>query len=358
MRAVVTRAGQLEVTEIDEPEPGPGHVLVRSLACGICGSDLHALQDFGRFAQLAADVGGPGAGLDPDAGVVFGHEYCAEIVDYGPGTERTLPVGTAVCSVPVILGPQGPESIGYSNHFPGALAEMMVLQEALLLPVPDGLTPEMAALTEPLSVGEHAVAKAAITADEVCLVIGCGPVGLAVIAALKARGHGPVIAADFAPGRRALAERLGADQVIDPAAESPYGKWADFGIPSGLMELAGLEMLGAPIRQAVIFEAVGVPGVLQAIIAGAPPRARVVVVGVCMQTDQIEPFSAIVKELDVRFAFAYGQHEFAATLTRLGRGELAVDSLVTDVVGIDGVRDAFEALRTPGEHGKVLIRQT
>ena len=185
MRAVVTRAGQLEVSEIDEPAPGPGHVLVRSLACGICGSDLHALQDFDRFAQLTAAVGGPGAGLDPDAGVVFGHEYCAEIVDYGPGTERTLPVGATVCSVPVILGPQGPESIGYSNHFPGALAEMMVLQEALLLPVPDGLTPEMAALTEPLSVGEHAVAKAGITADEVCLVIGCGPVGLAVIAALK-----------------------------------------------------------------------------------------------------------------------------------------------------------------------------
>jgi threonine dehydrogenase-like Zn-dependent dehydrogenase len=117
-----------------------------------------------------------------------------------------------------------------------------------------------------------------------------------------------------------------------------------------------VEMLGMPVRDCVIFEAVGAPGVLQGIVDGAPPRARVVVVGVCMQPDGIEPFVAVAKELDVRFAFGYSPAEFAATLEVLGRQELPADALITLRVGLDGVADAFDALRDPAEHGKVLVR--
>jgi threonine dehydrogenase-like Zn-dependent dehydrogenase len=339
VRAAVSRVGGFEVVEMDEPVPGPGQVLVRTLACGICGSDLHAAADLRHFAELTAAAGGPV--LDPERGIVLGHEFCAEIVDFGPATERTLPVGGRVCSVPIVLGPGGTEAIGYSNQLPGGLAELMVLQEALLLPVPDGLGSERAALTEPLAVGEHAVNLARLTGDEACLVVGCGPIGLAVVAALKERGAGPVVAADFSPTRRRLAELVGADEVVDPAVASPHARWADQGVPP---------------RQAVVFEAVGVPGVLQAIFREAPPRTRVVVVGVCMQTDRIEPFFAAVKELEVRFAFGYTREEFAITLDRLARGALPSAGLVTSVVGLDGVAAAFEALRHPGEHGKVLVR--
>src|SRR5579864_773295 len=257
MRAVVARPGRaLGVEELADPRPGHGHVLVRTLACGICGSDLHAELDLERFAALSDRVGGAG-GLDPAAGVVFGHEFCAEIVDFGPSTERALSSGAAVCSVPVILSETGPQPIGYSNRFPGGLAELMVLQEAMLVPVPAGMPPGVAALTEPLAVGEHAVALAGLTGGEVCLVLGCGPIGLAVIAALKARGVGPVLAADFAPGRRRLAELVGADEVVDPAVSSPYGRWSELGVPAGVGERAALQMFGAPVRDAVIFEAVG-----------------------------------------------------------------------------------------------------
>jgi threonine dehydrogenase-like Zn-dependent dehydrogenase len=334
MRAAVTRIGGVEIEEIEEPVPGPGQVLVRTLACGICGSDLHAAADLRRFAGLVAGAGAP-FGLDPERGVVFGHEFCAEVLAHGPSTERALPAGTRVCSMPVIAGPDGVEGIGYSNRYPGGLAERMVLQEALLLPVPEGLTTEVAALTEPLAVGEHAVQLARLTGGEACLVIGCGPIGLAVVAALKARGHGPVVAADFSAPRRRLAELLGADEVVDPADALPY------------------EKLGG--RDAVIFEAVGVPGVLRAIVRQAPPRARVVVVGVCMEPDQIEPFFAVTKELEVRFSFGYRPEEFAATLERLGRHELPVEALVTRVVGLDGVAEAFAALGNAAL-GKVLVR--
>src|SRR3569832_2533964 len=102
----------------------------------------------------------------------------------------------------------------------------MLLSEPLLLEVPNGLAPEHAALTEPLAVGVHAGAKAYICGGEVPLVIGCGPVGLAVIAALKLRGLRPIVAADYSPARRALAAKLGADIVVDPKVSHPYATWA------------------------------------------------------------------------------------------------------------------------------------
>jgi threonine dehydrogenase-like Zn-dependent dehydrogenase len=181
-------------------------------------------------------------------------------------------------------------------------------------------------------------------------------VGLAVIAALKARGLGPVMAADFSPRRRRLAERLGADEVVDPAETSPHARWSDLGVPRTGAERIGLQLMGIEARSAVIFEAVGVPGILQGIIDEAPARSRIVVVGVCMETDAIEPFVAVTKELELRFAFAYSPDEFTATLARLGRGEIPADDLVTSVVSLDEVGTAFEDLARPDEHGKIIVR--
>jgi threonine dehydrogenase-like Zn-dependent dehydrogenase len=260
--------------------------------------------------------------------------------------------------VPTLLSPTGVQAIGYSGGYPGALGELMVLQEMLLLPVPDALPTSVAALTEPLAVGEHAVAMAGLRGDEACLVVGCGPVGLAVVAALKARGMGPVVAADFAPGRRRLAELMGADEVVDPAERSPHSRWSELGVPASPLDRAAHEMFGGQFKDAVVFEAVGTPGVLQSIIDGAPPKARIVVVGVCMEQDHIEPFVGIVKELEVRFAFGYTPGEFAATLDRLAQGMPGADSLVTDIVDLADTPAAFQTLDDPGDHGKILVRHT
>jgi threonine dehydrogenase-like Zn-dependent dehydrogenase len=354
MRAAVTRGGQLVVDDVADPVPSSGHVVVRSLAAGICGSDLHALADFPHFTGLMDSVGVPL--LDPAIDCVFGHEFCAEIVEHGPDTAGSLPVGARVCSVPIIVGPTGVEQVGYSNKYPGALAEHLVLQEMLLLPVPDDLATDLAALTEPLAVGEHAVGLVDLAEGQPCLVVGCGPVGLAVIAALKGRGHGPVLAADFSPARRRLAEAFGADEVIDPALESPHERWAGFGVAKTVMERAGASMLGGTVIDPVIFEAVGVPGMLQSLIAEAPPRSRIVVVGVCMHTDAIEPFMAVTKELELRFSFGYTPAEFAATLARLAAGVPGADLLVTSSVDLAGAPGAFETLRNPGDHGKILVK--
>src|SRR5207302_5317893 len=95
-------------------------------------------------------------------------------------------------------------------------------EEALMMPVPDGLALEIAALTEPLAVGLHAVRRGDVGKRTVAIVIGCGPIGLAVILLLKAKGVGTVVASDYSAGRRALAGACGADVVLDPACDSPF----------------------------------------------------------------------------------------------------------------------------------------
>src|SRR5215475_176553 len=231
MRAAIFRNGRIVADTMAEPKPAAGQVLVKTLACGICGSDLHARQHAHRMVELAKHFPHRKP-MDLSRDVVFGHEFCCEVLDYGPGTERKLKPGTKVCSLPALITPEGISGIGYSNDNVGGYAERMLLSQPLLLEVPNGLPAAHAALTEPLAVGIHAMAKANIVGGEVPLVIGCGPVGLAVIAALNIKGLHPIVAADYSPARRALAEKLGADIVVDPARSQPYAAWAEHALMS------------------------------------------------------------------------------------------------------------------------------
>ena len=357
MKAVVMQDAVLKVEDLADPEPGPGEALVKTLACGICGSDLHMLHQcddvLGGFQR-----GGMPLDFDQHAGIVFGHEYCAEILDYGVGAQKKLKPGTRVCSIPYIISAERFEHVGYSNHYPGGYGEKMILPEELLIPVPGDLPSDLAALTEPLAVGAHAVARANLAGDEVPIVVGCGPIGLAVIIALKASGVGPVVAADFSPTRRQVAERLGADVVVDPAQNSPYESWVEVAAPEGYDPHSGLAIfgLGPQPRPCVVFECVGVPGMIQQAIAGGPPKfTRVVVVGVCMQSDAIEPIVGLGKEMNIHWAFGYTGEEFTNTLHGLADGSIEAEGLVTSSVDVDGVAGAFEALGDPEAEVKVMI---
>ena len=356
MRAAIMRRQKLVVDDVPVPEPGPGEVLVKTLACGICGSDLHALKYADKLVEAARRSGGPFA-MDLARDIVMGHEFCAEIVDHGPGTTRALKAGTKVCSLPILLGPEGIQTVGYSNDTPGGYGEYMRLTEAILLAVPDGLSVEHAALTEPMAVGLHAVEKARLDKTDVPLVIGCGPVGLAVIAALRLKDARPIVAADFSSRRRQLAVDLGADIVIDPAATSPYQSWREAAVWENPAEAPPLPpwMPGPPLRPAVIFECVGVPGVIDQIMVSAPPGARIVVVGVCMESDHIQPMFGINKELNVQFVLGYTLEEFAATLYNIAEERVVTEPLITGKVGVEGVAGAFEELGSPERHAKILV---
>jgi threonine dehydrogenase-like Zn-dependent dehydrogenase len=377
VKAVGCRAGELRVVERPQPRPGSGQVLIEVLRCGICGSDLHARAHCDELAEVAREAGYDDF-MRSDQEVVMGHEFCGRVVEHGPGSRRSVAEGAPVVALPLLRAGGQVHAIGLSAAAPGAYAEQLLVQESLTVPVPNGLTPEAATLTEPMAVAWHAVRRGEVSKRTVAIVIGCGPIGLSVICMLKAAGVRTVIASDFSPGRRTLATACGADVVIDPAADSPYGSAEQHGhlvtLPAALETALGAmeklqrlplpwhhvwraaERLGATTpKSPVIFECVGVPGVIDQIIAGAPLFSRVVVVGVCMGADRIRPAMAINKEIDLRFVVGYTPIEFRDTLHMLAEGKVNATPLVTGSVGLQGVEAAFSALGDPDTHAKILV---
>jgi threonine dehydrogenase-like Zn-dependent dehydrogenase len=376
MKAVVCTNAELNVVERPEPVPERGQVRIEVLRCGICGSDLHARHGCDVWADLAARAGYDRFARSDEA-IVFGHEFCGEIAEHGPGCRRSSPTGTPVVALPLLRGSRGVDTTGLSVHAPGAYAEQMLVQESLMMPVPNGLTPDVAALTEPMAVAWHAVRRGEVRKRTVAIVVGCGPIGLAVILMLKANGVRTIVASDYSPARRRLATACGADVVIDPALASPFtaveGRGHLMDIPSALELAVGTreklerlpvgwwhawrlaEALGATPKHPVIFECVGMPGVLESLIDGAPLFSRVVVAGVCVGVDQITPAMAINKEIDLRFVFGYTPLEFRDTLHMLAEGDVDPSPLITGMVGLDGVDAAFGALGSPDVHAKILI---
>ncbi|MCV7077341.1 zinc-binding dehydrogenase [Mycobacterium szulgai] len=334
MRASVLRGGRMVYRDdVPDPVPGPGQVLVQVRACGICGSDLHFAAHGAEVVELSGELAG-GRGMDLDVGrdVFMGHEFSAEVLEAGPDTD-TYPPGTLVTSIPVLLSEKGVEPIVFSNSTLGAYAERMLLSAPLLLPIPDGLDLKHAALAEPMAVGLHAVNKSGIDPGETALVIGCGPIGIAVVAALRVRGVETIVASDFSPKRRELAALMGAHQTIDPAQGSPFDS----------------------VKARVVFEAVGVPGIIGDVIRRARRGTRLVVAGVCMQADTLHPFFAIGKEISLQFVNAYEPDEFAASLRALAEGEIDVTPMITGEIGLEEVGAAFDDLADPERHCKILV---
>jgi threonine dehydrogenase-like Zn-dependent dehydrogenase len=377
MKAVTCTDAKLEVVDQPTPTPAKGQLLIDVLRCGICGSDLHARNHCDEVADVMAETGYPDF-MRSNQSVVFGHEFCGEVLDHGPGTRKTPRPGTPVVAMPLLRRGKDVHALGLSTAAPGAYAEQLVVEQSLAFAVPNGLPPEHAALTEPMAVGWHAVQRAEIGKKDVAIVIGCGPIGLAVILMLKAHGVRTVIASDFSSGRRALATECGADVVVDPAQDSPYKAASGHGhleTPLDAFDLAigtieklqavrlpwwhvwrAADKLGAATpKHPVIFECVGVPGIIEGIITGAPLFSRVVVVGVCMGADRLRPSMAINKEIDLRFVLGYTPLEFRDTLHMLADGKVDATPLITGTVGLDGVAAAFDALGDPEAHAKILI---
>jgi threonine dehydrogenase-like Zn-dependent dehydrogenase len=341
MRAMILRDGALRVDELPDPEPGPGQVLVRSLACGVCASDIHLQAHGERLAEWSRRFGGPFS-FDTARDLVMGHEFCGEIEGYGPQTQRALPVGTRVTSVPTLFHARGMSVLGYDNDFPGGFAQHLLLSERLVLPVPDALSNEAAALTEPVSVGFLYARIARPEPGDVPLVVGCGMIGLAVIAALRHAGVAPIVAADFSEPRRALAARAGASEVADPALESPFAAW----------KRAARGVKGA---KALIFECVGVPGVLGPLLEHAPWFARVVVAGQCLEPDTLFTAAAHTKAINVQFGGMPIAEDFSHALRALGDGSVDVEPWLTGRAGLDDAVSAFERAKDSNAHARMIL---
>jgi (R,R)-butanediol dehydrogenase/meso-butanediol dehydrogenase/diacetyl reductase len=331
MRAVVVAGPRrLAVEEVPDPTPEPGQVVLRVSACGICGSDLHVHQ----------------AGFLP-VGAIMGHEFSGEVVEGVGGLES----GARVCALPALscgrcarcrdgLGAycSTQRALGFGQA-PGAYAEYVAVAAHEVVRLPSGVDDERAALVEPLAVGLHAVLVGRVARGETCLVIGAGPIGIAITLWARHLGAAEVIVSERAPGRRALAERLGATRVVDPEQE----------------DLAAVLARSAPEGADVVFEAVGARGLIQQCLERVRFRGRVVVAGVCITPDTIQPGPAVLKEASVHFVLAYEKRDFERTVELLERKELEPAALITDRIGLDAVPAAFDALEHPAEQCKVLV---
>jgi len=377
VKAVVCHQGELTVSDVEAPASGPGQLVIDVERCGICGSDLHARVHADQLADAAAAVDYTTI-MKPSDRIIFGHEIVGRVSSYGTGTRAQWKPGTLVVGLPIVRHGDNAHAVGFDIASPGAYAEQVVLQEAFTFPVPENVSAEQAAFTEPMAVALHAVRRGSVGRGQTAIVVGCGPIGLAVILMLKATGVKQVIASDFSPARRTLAERCGADIVVDPREQDPLTVVPTTGAMASFSSVVswGIEALGKARRvpglpwpklmqvakQAgqgpsgpVIFECVGVAGILDQIIAGAPMMSRVVVVGVCMEPDTLRPAIAINKEIDLRFVLAYDPGEFVQTLSMIASGKVDPSPLHTGTVGLAGVAGAFEALGDPEQHAKILV---
>ncbi len=330
--AVFHRPGEpLSIEDRQSPVARPGDVVMKVAYCGICGSDLHATEP-------------SPTSLEP--GTVLGHEFSGVVTesasaDFQPGDrviglplqecDECRPSGQGCRDRLGILCPRN-RIIGLAAAVPGAYAEYLRMPAHHALKIPDGLDLKHAALTEPLAVGAHAVRAAGNLLGAHVLVIGAGPIGLAVAMFARLAGARQVVVSEIAAGRREKAAAIGAE-VNDPAA-------------------------GKPSPAEFIFECVGVPGLLRQCIDLAPLKGRIVVVGVCRGEDTILPRVALRKELSIQFVLGYTREEFALVLDLLAARRIDPTPLITGVIGLDELPAMFEALRKPSNHAKVLIDPT
>lgn len=342
MRAAILEQGRIHVGNFPDPTPGQGQAVVRTHRCALCASDAHFLTSGHTIVERSQKNNGPYAGVDLSKPIVMGHEYVGEIVDYGPGSKRPLPAGATVTSIPAVRSGDSFGIVGYYHECPGGYGEYMLLDEDLLLEVPPELDPDLAALIEPLAVGiEHARAGS-VVGGEIPLVIGCGAIGLGVIAGLRIQGVSPIVACDFDPGRRELARAMGADIVIDPREVSPYLPHADLG--------------GMPPN--VVYECVGRAGIINQIVDGITFGGRIVMGGYCLDPEEIYVPTAQNKRLHIHFAGGEMPEDMIAARDAIVGGKVDLRPWLGEGIGLSQVEASLKAMADPAEPIRRVVDPT
>jgi threonine dehydrogenase-like Zn-dependent dehydrogenase len=332
----------MEVVDVREPAaPGPGEVLVRPQAVGICGSDFHYfLGDLGTIEDAST--------LYPR---IQGHEAAAIVESVGPDCPPELVRGERVAIWPLqSCGTCYPCRIGRSNacvnisligiHVDGALQEQLVLPASQVFLVGDQ-DPELAALIEPVSIAVRTVERGRVAAGEHVVVLGAGPIGQAVALAALDRGAS-VLLVDTLQSRLDRGQALGAELLAVDADESPVHaarEWSGGGGPE------------------VVVEATGVPELVQAAVELVAPAGRVLVVGLSSHDAPLRVGDLPLKELDVLGVSCCGAGEFAAAVDLVSRRRDVAATLVTHQFTIEQAPEAITyAMQHPAEVMKAVVR--
>jgi (R,R)-butanediol dehydrogenase/meso-butanediol dehydrogenase/diacetyl reductase len=340
MRAAVFRemSKPLVIETVPDPVPGPTDIILKIHNCGICGSDLHMTE--------------PTSIMPLPAGTIMGHEFAGEVVDVGSAMKGVWKSGDRVAGFPFICCGEVSPCLNFGvgrgmcakgspvglGQTPGAYAHYVRIGAGSGHRLPDSVSFREGAMVEPLAVGLHAVDMAKLARGATVLVVGAGPVGLSVMLWANFLGARHVIVSERADVRRTMAARFGATDSIDPSQP----------MTPQVEKIAGR----APD---VIFECVGAPGLIGTTMMEAPRGCRIVVAGVCQQPDTIMPLTGIMKELELQFVLGYRAEDFDYVIAMIASDRVDVAHMVTDIVTLDALPDAFEALRRPAHQCKVML---
>ncbi|BDX33304.1 alcohol dehydrogenase [Mycobacterium antarcticum] len=342
MRAVVLRNGELTVRETDDPVPGHGELLLKTLSTAICASDVH----FMDHPELAIDDPTGRSLYDPDRDIVLGHEFVGEVVGYGPGCMQQIALGSRATSIPIRLvngGADGSRIIGQHPECQGSFGELVVVAEVLARAVGSGVSSDAVALVDAFAVGEFYVRSADIAIGEIPIVFGAGAIGLSAVAALASRGIEPIIVSDYQAERRELARGFGAHIVVDPAERSPIDVWRDV--------RAERNLWGA----CVIFECVGAAGLIQHIVSSADMATRIYCAGGWYTGDTLEITTATRQGVTIQFGGGPMPQDWYGTLDAIVAGRLDPMPSVGQVITLDAVPDAIERARRSEGPPRIIV---
>jgi 2-desacetyl-2-hydroxyethyl bacteriochlorophyllide A dehydrogenase len=334
--AIYRRPGDIGVEERPVPRPGPGQVLVEVAYCGICGSDLHIMIE---------GWGKPGS--------VGGHEFTGTVAAVGDGVTTWVPGEVVVCGPSPRCGEcrrcrEGKPSQCERRSAPvdgdtgGAFARYVLTDALSLLRLPEGMSPRVAALAEPLAVALHGITRSGIVPGDAAMVFGAGPIGALTIAALVAKDLGPVVVVEPGQRRRRLAAELGASEVLDPGELEMFPPWH----PERL----------SPRAVDVVFECSGKKAAMEAGFNQLRRGGHLVLVGAGMESPSFDPNRLILNELTVTGSFVYDADGFERALELLASGRLPVEVLIDPVdVSLEGLGEAMASLADGRIAGKVMV---
>ena len=330
---VIKEKGVLSVEEVPTPQAGPGEVVIKVKYCGICGSDI----------RLFAD------GFYPP-GLIMGHEFCGTVSEVGQGTEGWA-VGNRVTAMPAVMCGNcyycrrgqwhhclNSKIVGVHIELPGAFAEYVKVKADMLHRLPGEVTDEEGANAEPCAVSLRAVRRSGIAVGDSVVVFGAGSIGLFTLQCARAAGAGSVYVVEPAPARARVAAVLGADRVFDPRQANVRA------------EVGNLTGEGADVAYVCTAAA---PSLHQA-VETVRRQGKVMVVGGGM-TSEVIPEYWMWKEVEVKGSFAY-LDEFAAALELFRQGKVTVDGMISEVIPLEKMPQAFRDLAKPSSEVKVLVQ--
>lgn len=344
MRAVVLRNSRLSVTDVPDPVPGPGELLLRITSTAICASDVH----FMDHPELGLNDPTGRSLYDTEQDIVLGHEFVGEVIGHGRGAGEQFPIGTRVTSIPIRLvngGADGAHIIGQHPDSPGSFAELVVVSEAIARAVPDGASDDAVSLTDAFAVGEFYVRSARLEPGEIPIVIGAGAIGLSAVAALSRRGIGPIIVSDFQTDRRELAcSSFGAHLAVDPAERSPLDVWREIRVERNLW------------GPAVVFECVGASGLIQQLVEESDMGTRIYCAGGWYTGDTLDITTATRQGVTLQFGGGPHPQDWYGTLDAIVTGELDPSPSIGTIVDLDEVPDALDLARRSAGPARIIVR--